>query len=227
MESRLPDVLPSDPMHWAAAWLAEATARKLRRNPNAMTLATVDGDGRPSSRVVLCKAFHADPGYLVFYTNYRSQKATDIKANARVAVNFHWDSLGRQVRMQGTAIRSPQRESDQYFATRDWGSQLGAWGSDQSSQLESRAALLHQVQERAATLGVSVSADLQTLTGEGPPDIPRPPHWGGYRIWPERIELWIEGADRIHDRAAWTRSLKARGENEFSGGPWSGNRLQP
>jgi pyridoxamine 5'-phosphate oxidase len=227
MDERLPDILPADPMHWAEAWLLEAGTRQVRRNPNAMSLATVSADGQPSNRIVLCKSFHAEPGYLVFYTNYRSQKARDIEARPKVAVNFHWDSLGRQVRLQGCAVRSPAAESDDYFATRDWGSQLGAWGSDQSSEIASRAALFRQVRDRAEKLGVSVTDNLQSLAGHQPPDIPRPPHWGGYRVWPTRIELWIEGTDRIHDRAAWNRQLDSAGTGDFRAGPWTGTRLQP
>jgi pyridoxamine 5'-phosphate oxidase len=214
-------------MHWAAAWLEEAARRRVRRNPNAMSLSTVTADGQPANRIVLCKAFHAEPGYLVFYTNYHSHKARDIQANPRVAVNFHWDALGRQVRLQGHAVRAPAQESDQYFASRDWGSQLGAWGSDQSNVLESRAALLQQVRERAQQLGVAVADNLQSLTADARPDIPRPPHWGGFRIWPARIELWIEGSDRIHERAAWTRQIEPQPSGDFSVGPWAGTRLQP
>ena len=104
--------------------------------------------GQPSARVVLCKEFIAlIPGYLVFYTNYKSDKARQIASNDKVALLFHWDSFGRQVRIEGQAVLSPAEESDTYFASRDWGSQLGAWGSDQSSPLESRAALIAQVEQ--------------------------------------------------------------------------------
>lgn len=223
----LPDKLPSDPMHWAGAWLEHATSENLQRNPNAMTVATVAADGQPSSRVVLCKHFVAAPGYIVFFTNYLSQKVNELRRNPGVAANFHWDAFGRQVRLQGQAVFSPAGESDAYFASRDWGSQLGAWGSDQSARLASRAALKQQVRQRARELGVDVSADLQSLGDGARPDIPRPPHWGGIRIWPQRIELWIEGADRIHDRAAWTRSLSPLGPSDFAPGQWSGTRLQP
>ena len=223
----LPEVLPDHPLDWAHAWLVHAGDNAVQRNPNAMTLSTVGGNGEPSARVVLCKAFVCDPGYLVFYTNYKSKKVAQLSANPQVALTFHWDAFGRQVRMQGLAVRSPATESDTYFATRDWGSRLGAWGSDQSAPLESRAALFRQIRERAATLGVDVSDDLGSLKSGDLPEIPRPPHWGGIRVWPHRIELWIEGADRIHERAAWTRSLEPAGEHAFEPGPWSGIRLQP
>ena len=223
----LPDALPDNPMHWAGAWLDEATARELQRNPNSMTLVTVGDNAQPSARVVLCKQFVADPGYLVFYTNYKSRKIRELRANPLVAATFHWDALGRQVRLEGPAVFSPAAESDAYFATRDWGSKLGAWGSDQSAPLESRNALKKQVLARALKLGVNVSKDLQSLLKKDRPVIPRPEHWGGVRIWPHTIELWVEGADRIHDRAAWTRSLSPAGDHDFEAGAWSGTRLQP
>ena len=217
----LPVNLPDEPLAYAAAWLAHATQRAVQRNPNAMVLATAGADGEPSARVVLCKAFVSEPGYLVFHTNYRSRKVAQLTANPQVAATFHWDGLGRQVRLQGLAVRSPDAESDAYFATRDRGSQLGAWGSDQSAPVASRDALLAQIRERAATLGI----DPDNLEAARP--VSRPPHWGGIRIWPSRVELWIEGADRIHDRAAWTRTLESDGPHAFRPGPWSGTRLQP
>ncbi len=227
MAPLLPAILPQNPLHWAEAWLVNATVDEVQRNPNAMTLATVGKNGEPSSRIVLCKAFVADPGYVVFYTNYRSRKMTELTANPRVALTFHWDALGRQVRLQGIAVRSPDTESDAYFATRDRGSQLGAWGSDQSAPLASRDALLEQIRARAEGLGLSLDTRLRVLDANNAATVARPSHWGGVRVWPRTAELWIEGADRIHDRAAWTRSLEPSGAHCFDAGPWSGTRLQP
>ena len=224
---RLPRSLPNDPMRWAKAWLDEAVAGKVQRNPNTMTAMTVDDEGQPSGRQVLCKDFVEDPGYLVFYTNYKSNKSRHLEHNNRIALLFHWDSFGRQVRLEGRAVRSPAEESDAYFATRDWGSQLGAWGSDQSSPLESRAALISQVSKRAVKLGVQAATSLKAIAVDDRPVIQRPPHWGGYRVWPHRIELWIEGEDRIHDRARWERSLQPGDGDTFIVGEWSGTRLQP
>ena len=224
---RLPDELPVDPMHWADAWIKEATTGEVQRNPTSMTLVTVDAASLPSARVVLCKEFVPDPGYLVFYTNYNSRKVKELEQCANVAAVFHWDALGRQIRIEGLAVRSPQAESDAYFKTREWGSQLGAWGSDQSEELESREALIQQLRERAAELGLSVADDLQSLKSAEPPAIDRPPHWGGVRIWASAIELWIEGRDRIHDRGAWRRELSRASEYEFNVTPWMGRRLQP
>ena len=227
LAQRLPDVLPEDPMHWAAAWLEEATRQGVQRNPNSMTLVTVGDEGWPSARVVLCKEFVADPGYLVFYSNYLSRKVRELRANPRVAVTFHWDALGRQIRIEGLAVLSPEAESDAYFASRNWGSQLGAWGSDQSAPLASRDALFRQLRERAKELGLNVSDDLQSMESDDRPVIPRPGHWGGVRVWASAIELWIEGGDRIHERGRWQRRLEGNGKHEFVTDEWQGTRLQP
>lgn len=227
LASVFPEDLPDDPMTWAEAWLDEASAREVQRNPNSMTLVTVAENSQPSARVVLCKSFVADPGFIVFYTNYLSRKVKELESNPSVAVTFHWDALGRQIRMEGSAVFSPAEESDEYFATRDWGSQIGAWGSDQSAPIKSREALKDQVRARAVRFGINISDDMQSHDREDVPRIPRPPHWGGIRIWPTRIELWIEGSDRIHDRAVWSRTLATRGKHDFDVGPWGGERLQP
>lgn len=200
---------------------------KIQRNPTSMTLVTIDANTNPSARVVLCKEFVPDPGYLVFYTNYKSRKIKNLERCAQVAAVFHWDALGRQIRIEGLAVFSPVEESDAYFKMRDWGSQLGAWGSDQSEVLESRQALTTQLKERAARLNLSVSDDLKTLLGTEQPMIERPPHWGGIRIWASAIELWIEGQNRIHDRGSWKRKLFRASEYTFNTTPWTGTRLQP
>jgi len=222
----LPDRLPDDPMHLALTWLEEATRKAVRRNPNAMSLATVSADGQPSARIVLCRAFIPDPGYLVFYTNYRSRKARELEASPRVAALFHWDGLGRQVRIEGVAVRSPGAESDAYFVTRDPGSQLGAWGSDQSQPVASREALVSQIRARAADLGVTADGTPAGDAGAAPA-IRRPPHWGGYRVWADAIELWLEGRNRIHDRAIWRREISRTDDCSFRVSPWAGTRLQP
>ena len=225
--SNLPDLLPGDPMHWADAWIKEAAAADIQRNPNSMTIATVGEENQPSARVVLCKAFVPDPGYLVFYTNYHSRKARELEANQRAAALFHWDALGRQIRIEGMIVRSPASESDAYFASRGKGSQLGAWGSDQSEPIESKAALVAQIHARGEDLGLSLSAGSTYVENSTSPPIARPPHWGGYRLWASDIELWIEGQDRIHDRGRWSRQLVRADETRFTTSPWSSVRLQP
>lgn len=224
---RLPDALPEDPLPLARDWYYHAQENAAQRNPNSMALATLSGDGAPAARIVLCKDFVADPGYVVFYTNYQSEKGQALASNPRVATVMHWDALGRQLRFEGLAVRSPASESDAYFATRSWGSQLGAWGSDQSRPLASRAELIAQVRRRAVNLGIELGEDTGTLAGDSAPSLPRPPHWGGYRVWIGAVELWAEGADRIHDRARWSRSLKLGGDAGCICGDWSHSRLQP
>jgi len=207
----LPNTLPDDPMPLFAQWFEGARAAKAQPNPDAMALATVDGDGRPSVRIVLCKKLVIDPGYIVFFTNYDSRKGADLAARPRAAAVFHWDSFGRQLRLEGPVVRSPPEESDEYFASRALDSRIGAWASLQSQPLQSRTTLLRRVAAEAARFG---------------PHVPRPPHWGGYRLWPERVEFWIEGPFRVHDRARWQRSLDPEGAG-FATGPWSATRLYP
>jgi pyridoxamine 5'-phosphate oxidase len=125
---------------------------------------------------------------------------------------LHWDTLGRQVRLEGPVLASPAEESDAYFATRPLDSRIGAWASLQSSTLDARQILLDRVAETRARF---------------PGDIPRPPHWGGYRLWPEAVELWVEGAYRIHDRARWERSLASSDGTSFRAGTWHCTRLYP
>jgi pyridoxamine 5'-phosphate oxidase len=224
---QLPASLPDNPLPLARAWFDHAQEAANTPNPNAMALATLDQTGALATRIVLCKAFVVDPGYFVFYTNYESAKGRAMLANPRVAAVMHWDSLGMQLRCEGVAVKSPATESDAYFASRSWGSQLGAWGSDQSRPIATRAALIGQVRERANALGIELGADTNTLSGDSTPPIPRPPHWGGFRIWPSAVELWRDGAERIHDRARWERSITPLDDHNFACGSWTASRLQP
>ncbi len=220
----LPEQLPAEPLELAASWLAEATRKKVQPNPNAMVLATTDASGQPSARVVLCKEILPQPGYLTFYTNYQSRKGRELHDNPRAAVVAYWDVLHRQLRVEGRIAQMPAAESDAYFATRNWQSRLGAWASQQSEPIASRSELLGKVAKAALRLALPVPADEQQ------PDpglrIARPPHWGGYRLWAEAVELWVEGSARIHDRARWQRALSPRADG-FEAGPWSATRLQP
>jgi pyridoxamine 5'-phosphate oxidase len=208
----LPAKLPADPMPLFEQWFAHARAHAGQRNPDAMVVATTTPGGHPSARVVLCKRLVVDPGYVVFYTNYESRKGREIGANPRAAAVLYWDALGRQVRLEGPLVLSPAAESDEYFASRALDSRIGAWASLQSEPLASRTTLMKRVAAQAARFGVQV---------------PRPPHWGGYRLWPESVELWIEGSFRVHDRARWTRSLDLTVEDSPVAGPWLATRLYP
>ena len=214
----LPEPLPNSPMELFLAWFAEARARAVQPNPDAMVLATVGRDSKPSARVVLCKRIDA-AGCLVFFTNYESRKGRDLSENPRAALVMHWDTMHRQVRIDGPVVRSPVEESEEYFATRALGSRVGAWASRQSEPLASRAKLASEVERFALHFGIDPSGQ----TGH----VPRPPHWGGFRLWIERLELWVEGPGRIHDRAAWTRELRRKDDFSFESTEWSATRLNP
>jgi pyridoxamine 5'-phosphate oxidase len=221
----LPDPLPAEPMTTAATWLAQAWQQGVQPNPDAMVLATVDAHGQPAARVVLCKQIVPEPGYLLFYTNYRSRKGREIAAHPRGAAVLHWDSLHRQLRIEGPIVKARPEESDAYFATRAWQSRVGAWASQQSEPIAARSLLLDSVRQFATRLG---TPDVLSSSPSGADVVvPRPPHWGGYRLWAETVELWVEGEFRIHDRARWTRTLTPAGEHEFRAGGWTATRLQP
>lgn len=218
----LPERLPSDPLRICSQWLEEAGKLRLQPNPNAMVVSTVR-DGRPSSRVVLCKEVVPEPGYVVFYSNYLSRKGRELAGNPRAAAVIHWDHLHRQIRLEGHTATAPAADSDAYFASRPVRSRIGAWASAQSEPIASRSQLLDAVAAAAKRLGVTDPESPASAATA----IPRPPHWGGYRLWVDSVELWVEGAARIHDRALWTRTLNARGEGRFECGPWTATRLQP
>jgi pyridoxamine 5'-phosphate oxidase len=220
----LPDPLPAEPLEVAASWLAEATRRKVQPNPNAMVLATADASGQPSARLVLCKQISPEPGFLTFYTNYRSRKGRELTDNPQAAIVMYWDALHRQVRVEGRIVQVEAAESDAYFASRNWQSRLGAWASEQSQPIGSRTELLGKVAKAALRLALPVPADEQQQ--DPGLHIARPPHWGGYRLWAMAVELWVEGSARIHDRARWQRTLTPRAGG-FDAGPWSVSRLQP
>ncbi len=217
----LPDPLPAEPMALAAAWLTTARAARQQPNPDAMVLATSTADGWPSARIVLCKELDAELGRVSFVTNYDSRKGRELEQNARAALVFHWDHAHRQVRIEGVVVKAPAAESDAYFATRNWQRRIGAWASAQSQPLRSREQLADAVRDVAERFGAPqpTAGNIDESPGA---HIPRPPFWGGYYVWADAVELWIEGAARIHERALWTRSLTTTGA-----GPWSATRLQP
>lgn len=209
--------LPAEPMSTLAAWLAQAERDAATPNPNAMSLATVDerrGEIMPAARIVLCKAVDTHSGYLVFFTNYRSRKAEQLARHAKAAAVFHFDAAGRQARVEGHVLQSPAAESDAYFASRARGSQLGAWASAQSEPIASRAALIAQLEAVRERF-------------DGVDNVPRPPHWGGFRLWASAVELWQAGEHRLHDRVCWIRTLALDDDGQPHAQPWSATRLQP
>jgi len=222
----LPDPLPEDPLAVAALWLKQAWQAGRQPNPNAMVLATSSADGRPSARVVLCRDIVPQPGYVVFYTNYLSMKGKQLKDNPRAAAVMHWDALHRQVRIDGPVSFTPGPDSDRYFAQRAWPKRIAAWASQQSEPVASRRQLHQQLTEAAARFGTPVPGD-PAADERTEHDVPRPPHWGGYRLWVEAIELWVEGDARLHDRARWVRQLTRQTDGSYRGSDWSASRLQP
>jgi pyridoxamine 5'-phosphate oxidase len=207
-------------------WLADSWQLRQQPNPNSMVIATVGPDGQPSARVVLCKEIVPQPGYLVFYTNYLSLKGRQLTHNPRAAAVMHWDGLHRQVRVEGPVVKAPEADSDAYFASRPWQSRLGAWASAQSEPVGSRKDLQAAVARVAQRFGTP-PPDLATAQAAGDILVPRPPHWGGFHLWAESVELWVEGEARIHDRARWSRSLVKRDDGFMDAGPWTSTRLQP
>lgn len=179
--------MATDPHALFDLWLNDAEASE-PNDPNAVALATVDARGQPSVRMVLLKGH--DDGF-IFYTNRTSRKAGDLKATARAGLLFHWKTLRKQVRVDGPVTQVTDAEADAYFATRGRLSRLGAWASDQSSPLSDRATLKARLAE------VTARFDGQ--------DVPRPPHWSGYRVTPETIEFWEDGDHRLHNRRLFTR----------------------
>jgi pyridoxamine 5'-phosphate oxidase len=190
-----------DPFQLARDWLEEA-GRTEPNDPNAIALATVGANGLPNVRMVLLKEI--EDAAFVFYTNYESRKAQEIKAAGKAAFVIHWKSLARQIRVRGLVTEEDGPKADAYYASRSLQSRLGAWASRQSQPLASRATLMAEVAKVTVAKG---------------PNPPRPPFWGGFRISPLEIEFWADGRFRLHDRFSWSRlSVDA---------PWEVTRLYP
>ena len=210
MKPGLPEPLPEDPLPLLKAWLDEA--QKEIRNATAMALATVEPNGRPAARMTICRGFEASAGWLVFYTDRESDKGKALAAHPWASCVFHWDAFERQVRVEGPITLAPDSDSDAYWNSRPPDARIAAAASAQSQPLKARADLLGRIAEL-------------TQQSAGAP-IPRPARWGGYRVWAERVELWVGQPARVHDRARWTRTLTPM-DGGFKGGAWSGTRLQP
>ena len=191
-----------DPFALFGAWFTEAETSE-PNDPNAMALATVAADGMPSVRMVLLKGF--DETGFVFFTNLESRKGEQLKANPKAALCFHWKTLQRSVRVEGSVTPVSPAEADAYFATRARSSRIGAWASKQSRPLASRFDLERRIAEYTARFGLG--------------EVPRPPFWSGFRLAPLRIEFWKNGAFRLHDRLVFTRADLAEG--------WTIERLFP
>lgn len=189
----------SEPLRQFEAWFAEAVNSGVLE-PNAMTLATVGADGRPSTRIVLLKGF--DAAGVVFYTNYRSRKARELDADPNAALQFHWPELQRVVRIEGRAERTTPEESDAYYASRPVDSRIGAWASPQSEVIANRGVLVANAAKTSARYGLHP---------------PRPPHWGGFRVVPEAWEFWQGRRSRLHDRLRY----------RLDDGRWVRERLAP
>lgn len=200
-ELRRADLDP-DPFVQFARWFSDAQACDSIVEPNAMTLATADADGRVSARIVLLKDW--DSTGFRFFTNYESEKGAAIAANPRVALLFHWPPLERQIQVRGMAEKTSREESEAYFRTRPAASQLGAWASRQSASITSRA----ELEARHAKFSAEFAGR----------EIPTPPAWGGYLVRPEAIEFWQGRRSRLHDRFRYVREI---------GGAWTIERLSP
>lgn len=201
------DPLPAEPVPIVETWLSDAFADERIENAHAIALATVDPDGRPSVRMVLCNAIDPVRGAFTMYTNRESRKGRALAAEPRAGIAFHWP--GRQVRVEGRVEWTPDDECDAYFATRPLEARLGAWASRQSEPVGSRADLLAELAAVAERFNAREESD----------PVPRPPHWGGFTLVADCVELWVSRRGRIHDRAVWRRA----GE----GAAWGVTRLQP
>jgi len=190
-----------DPFQIAKNWLAEAVSSEIN-DPNAIALSTVDADGLPNARMVLLKDI--EDAAFVFYTNYDSQKGQELQASGKAAFVMHWKSLRRQIRVRGVVEKEDGPQADVYYNSRSLQSRIGAWASQQSRPLSSRASLMADAAKQGVRHGTHPT---------------RPPFWGGFRITPVEIEFWADGAFRLHDRFKWSRETVEK--------PWIISRLNP
>jgi pyridoxamine 5'-phosphate oxidase len=203
------DPLPGEPVAIAARWLEEAFSAGLQPEPHAVALATLQPDGGPAVRMVLCQKIDPERGSFTFYTHRDGVKGRALAASPQAALCFFFGPQKRQVRVVGPVALASDAESDAYFASRPRDAQIGAWASRQSEPIASRAELRRRVAEVEQRFGSAA--------------VPRPPHWGGYVVTAESVELWISGPARLHDRGRWTRDVG----DPLHPGPWRSERLQP
>lgn len=234
----LPTHLPGEPFTLLKEWFDDETKAQRTPNPTAMSIAlpmpSAEGEGI-TSRIVLCRGLDARAGVLTFFTNYQGRKGRGVlDAIARRgccagAACLHWDATDRQARVEGWVVPASAQESDAYFASRRWENRISAWVSNQSEPVPGREQLLARIPATLARLGLSA----QELLDRGESvQIPRPPHWGGFRMYARRVELWLGGPGRLHDRAIWERPLAGAGTREaldagILGLAWQSTRLQP
>lgn len=217
----LPEPPPLDPVAALKAWQLDAMQKGCYVEPTAMVLATASRDAVPSARVVLCKSIDDAPPSLVFFTSYTSRKGGELESNPVAAAVFYWPHAGRQARIEGTVSHLAEEASDAYFRTRPLLNRLGAWASEQSRPLASRAALAARMASFGVRFGVGAAIGNSGADGA----VPRPPHWGGYRLSIHRIELWASGRGRLHDRIEWR--LVADSSTPGSAPRWVMQRLNP
>jgi len=217
----LPEPLPAEPITTLIDWFEHAMREGATPMPNSMALATATPQGVPSVRFVLCKAI-GPAGSIDFFTNFNSRKGDELAVNPRVAGVFYWHTKARQARVEGTAERLSDEQADAYFATRPLASKLGAWASRQSEALPTRKAFVHDLLVACQQLRIEPTA---LLDANSPLHVPRPPHWGGFRVKLDRVELWYGAAGRLHDRACWTRSQADAAAGVMT--RWQGQRLYP
>ena len=209
-----------NPLNTLQEWLDEIKSSRTQPNPNCMSVSTVDSQGHPNSRMVLCKELNTVEGYLTFYTNYSSIKCSELENNRNCSALFHWDNFGFQARLKGFVVRCSEVKNDQYFSTRDLGSQIAAWTSMQSEEIDSLEDMKESYDEIMKKFQIT---DIEDINKK----IPRPNFWGGYEIWIKEVELWQNQKNRFHDRLQYSRNIKNEEGQILVEKDWKVIRIQP
>ena len=221
MNSELRKTKILNPLDTLEDWMKEVSDSNTQPNPNCMSIATVDSTGSPNSRMVLCKELDAENGFLTFYTNYSSIKSEELKNNSKCSALFHWDKFGYQVRLKGFVDKCADSKNDAYFSTRDIGSQIAAWASDQSKEIESLEKMEDSYQK------IMNKFQIKSLDEAKEIKLPRPDFWGGYDLWIEEIELWKNRKNRFHDRLKFKRKISIENGKIDAEKKWDSVRIQP